>query len=54
MGEVRPRRKSRGRNVARVMKVEMHMALKNGLFSRCEGYGVSIVLDLFKRKYGVG
>jgi hypothetical protein len=54
MGDVRPRWKSRGRKVARVRKAEMHMALKNGRTSRCEGYeveeylGVSIVLALVK------
>jgi hypothetical protein len=54
MGEVRPRWKSRGRKVARVRKAEMHMAIKNGRFLRCEGYGVeeylgvSIVLTLVK------
>ena len=40
--------------MARVRKAEMHMAIKNGRFLRCEGYGVeeylgvSIVLTLVK------
>lgn len=52
IGEVRPKRKSRGRNVASVTSVEMPIAVKNEWASGWEEYGICIVFALGKESMG--